>query len=244
MPYRRLPNTDKARIKALKNASIKGQEILPFKLAFSQSVFQKVQSFLPTFEYTMLQHNQAYTIQVNKNKEYLKVLKKVKLYISHFIQVVNMAILRGDLSPSVRKYYGIDENDKNLPLLNTESDIIKWGEKIIKGETLRSLKGFSPITNPTIAVVKVRYEKFLEIYNYQKILQKNSSRSLKGLALLRPQADEIILNVWNEVENSFKNLPEDLKREKAKNYGLVYVFRKNEIRKINFLKPTAHELVK
>jgi hypothetical protein len=51
---------------------------------------------------------------------------------------------------------------------------------------------------------------------------------------LRPVADEIILVIWNEVEETFKELSDDLRREKAKEYGLVYVFRKSEIGKMNF----------
>ncbi|UCH15623.1 MAG: hypothetical protein JSV22_06580, partial [Bacteroidales bacterium] len=46
---------------------------------------------------------------------------------------------------------------------------------------------------------------------------------------LRIIADEIVINIWNEVEKHYKNEPEDLRREKAKKYGLVYVFRRNEL---------------
>ena len=39
---------------------------------------------------------------------------------------------------------------------------MSWGKRIIEGEEFRIRKGASPITNPTIAVVKVRFENFLE----------------------------------------------------------------------------------
>ena len=87
----------------------------------------------------------------------------------------------------------------------------------------------SPVTNPTIAVVKVRYEKFMEAYTNQKNLQIANTRALKELADLRPIADSIILQIWNEVEESFKDLPDELRREKASEYGLAYIFRKNEM---------------
>ena len=45
---------------------------------------------------------------------------------------------------------------------------------------------------------------------------------------LRKDADEIILNIWNEVEERFSDLPDDLKREKATEYGLTYVYRPME----------------
>jgi hypothetical protein len=239
MPYRRLPNTDAARYKALSIAYTKGREIPPFKLAFKQNTFQLVQTFLPSFEKSMYEAKQAYSNQVKKNKEYLRVLKKAKLYISHFIQVVNMAIQRGDLPFSERTYFGMSDSMTKLPLLNSESDVITWGEKLIHGEDLRRAKGLSPITNPTIALVRVRYEQFLDGYKFQKTLQKNSQRSQEFLAGLRKEADKIIVRIWNEVEETFAKMSEDEKRLHANVYGVSYVFRKNEVKKIK-VEPHSH----
>ena len=179
----------------------------------------------------MYEVKQAYSNQVKRNKEYIRVQKKAKLYISHFIQVVNMAIMRGDLPDNERGLFGIHEDMTRLPLLNSEADLIKWGEKLIHGENLRKAKGLSPITNPTIAVVRVRYEQFLDSYKFQKTLQKNYSRAQEHLANMRKEADDIILNVWNEVENHFADLTDKEKRTRAEEYGLSYVFRKGELKK-------------
>lgn len=243
MPYRRLPNTDNSRLNALKTAYNKGKELPPFKLSYSQSTFHKVQSFLPSFEKAIIEQKQAYNAQINKNQDYMQALKKAKLYISHFIQVMNMAIARGELTPAVRKFYGLKEDSKKLPNLNTESEVIQWGENIIQGESIRTMKGQSPITNPTIAVVKVRYENFMDAYRFQKTLQTRNNRALSKLAELRDEADEIITSVWNEVEEAFIKFPEDEKREKAADYGIVYVFRKNEINKNDLIESSNLNLV-
>ncbi len=233
MPYRRLPNTDKARLKALNIALSKGKDLPPFKLAFSQKINQKIQNFLSCYENAMSFYQHAYSVQTKMNCEYVSSLKKARMYISHFIQVLNMAINRGEIQSSARKYFGLVKYESRIPPLNTEVDVIKWGELLINGEAKRLLDGNSPVTNPTIAIVKVRYEKFLEKYHYQKTLQKNTSRAWEKLSDLRKEADKIILQLWNEVEESFKDLPDELKREKAKEYGLVYVYRKNELSNIS-----------
>ncbi|MDA3953157.1 MAG: hypothetical protein PF485_05895 [Bacteroidales bacterium] len=236
MPYRRLPNTDNSRLKALKSALKKGKELTPMDLSFKQSTFQRARSFLPKWEKAITEHKNTYDIQIKNNKEYLKKLKKAKLYISHFIQVVNMAVTRGELQQAVRTFYGIDGENSILPSLNTESDVIDWGKNLIEGETKRKMSGHTPITNPTIALVRVHYDNFIEAYKFQKMLQKNHSRALGNLADIRDEADDIILNVWNEVEESYSEFPEDLKREKSQEYGLVYVYRKNEIGRISLIK--------
>lgn len=241
MPYRRLPNTDVARIKALKTAYSKGKELPPFKLAFSQSTYAKIELFINSFEKAMINYKASYNIQIEKSKDYNVIMKKAKLYLSHFIQVVNMAIARGELPDKTRTIYGMDIDESKVPSLNTEKDMIEWGKKIIEGEAKRIMSGQQPITNPTIAVVKVRFENFVESYNHQKILQQNTQRMLTELDALRTKADDIILNIWNEVENTFKDLPDDLKRERSTEYGLVYVYRKNELKGLQLLERSLFE---
>lgn len=240
MPYRRLPNTDSARLKALQTALSKGREISPKELAFSQKNLQKIQAFLTKFEKAITLYKQAHSKQVENNKDFQKVMKKARLFISHFVQVLNMAITRAELSPSTRTYFGINEDNNKLPPLSSEKDLETWGKKIIEGESSRKLQGQNPITNPTIAVVKVRYEKFLEAQRFQKILKEKSERSLSKLSELRDEADEIILNIWNEVESTFEDLPDKVKRERATLYGVTYVYRKNENNNIIF-QDTRHK---
>jgi hypothetical protein len=229
MPYRRLPNTDLARLRALRIAYEKGKELPPFELTFSQSTFQKVLSNLHLFEKVVQESRQAFNIQVAKSKDYARLLKKSKLYMSHFIQVINMAITRGDMSPADRDYFGFGHDQSKVPSFGSEAEVIKWGDKLIQGETLRIKKGLTAITNPSMAVVKVRYEDFMDAYKFQKILQKNLQRSQEKLIEQRKIVDTIITAIWNEVEESYKDLPDESKRNHAKIYGVVYFFRKSEL---------------
>lgn len=233
MPYRRLPNTDAARLKSLRAAYFKAKELPPFKLAFSQSTFQKIQSFLPLFEKSVAESRFTYANQIKKSKDYQQHLRKARIYISHFIQVMNMGIQRGEHPSSIRNYYGLDENNKTLPSLTTEESVLKWGEKIIKGEQERIMKRMSPITNPTIAIVKVWFEEFKDSYYSQKTIKKSASRYVQELSELRKTADNIISMVWDEIENSYYALPEDVRREKCSEYGITYVYRKNELNRIS-----------
>ena len=168
MPYRRLPNTDSARFKALNTALKKGRDLPPFKLAFSQSTFQKIQALIPSYETLLSESKNTYNLQLEKNKMFHKQLRKAKVYCSHFIQVVNIAIARGELPATTRTYFSLDEDERKMPALNSEEDVIEWGQKLIDGEQQRKMKGLNPITNPTIAVVKVHYENFMEAYNHQQ----------------------------------------------------------------------------
>jgi hypothetical protein len=233
MPYRRLPNTDLARIRAMRSAIKKGTTLPPFQLAFSQPLFLKIKPFLATFEKAVLDQRNAADLQAKKNKDFVLVFKKAQMYISHFIQVLNFTILRGELPAKVRNFYGFDLNSNKVPSLNSEEELAETGEKLIKGEHNRTMNGGSPILNPKISLVSMHYEKFLDMYNNQKKLKENSSKANFNVASLRIKADEYILELWNEVENHFNDMNPIEKRKKCEEYGLVYVFRKTEKQSIN-----------
>ncbi len=228
MPYRRLPNTDIARLRALNAALKQGNVIAPANLAISQSMLLKLRAFLPLYKQTVDHQRETFRRQTQNSKTYIDVQRRAKLYISHFIQVMNLAIARGELKPEIRKFYGLKESQKTVPTLNTESEILEWGDKIIKGEATRLATGASPITNPTIALVKVRFEDYQRTYRNQKSLQDIYTKASTKVASMRKEADDLILEIWNQVENFFAKLPPTEMREKCIQYGLVYVYRKNE----------------
>ena len=119
-------------------------------------------------------------------------------------------------------------SEKKSPSLILDSEVLEWGKKIIEGEHKRISNGGNPLYNPSIALVKVKFDQFVDMYHFQKTLQNNTARWTSRVAELRKEADEIILDIWNEVEESFSALPDDLKREKASEYGLIYVYRPME----------------
>jgi hypothetical protein len=151
------------------------------------------------------------------------------MYVTHFIKVMNMAIFRGELPVETRAFYGIPTDDPTVPSMNNENELVSWGRRIIDGEIFRIKKGGSPITNPTIAVVKVRFEQYLDTLNFQNIISKRSQEYTLKVNELRKEADEIILILWNEVEAKYALLGEPERRASCEKYGIVYFFRKGEL---------------
>jgi hypothetical protein len=231
MPYRRLPNTDAARIKAMKIALEKGKELPPHKLAYSSKTIVRLQKFMPLYEHNLQLYRQTMAAHNKKSRDYYDILKKARMYLTHFIRVMNMAISRGDLPCETRACYGLSTDDCTVPSLNNESDLLAWGRRIIEGEEFRIRKGGSPITNPTIAVVKVRFEKFIEAWTYHNTLEKRTLDYIEKNNTLRKEADEIILQLWNEIESTHSTLPEEKRMSDCESYGLVYFYRKNELEK-------------
>ncbi len=234
MPYRRLPNTDNARIKAMKQAVNQssldgfGSSVLSFKIK------NEVSTFLNTFEQYQILYKQSFANQVKSNKDYQKVLNNAKMYISHFIQVLNLSVVRGEIKREHKKYYHLELEENSVPDLSVESNILRCGKNIIEGEKNRlRFEGGAPIYNPAIAKVKVYYDQFCEHKTNQKFHKATTNRHREELVKLREKADKIILEIWNEVEEHFKGLPITERLNKCSQYGVKYYYRKNEKSKEN-----------
>ncbi|WP_321520078.1 hypothetical protein [uncultured Bacteroides sp.] len=228
MPYRRLPNTDQARIRALKKAVEKGELYNYNDLPFSVRTLNEAETFLARFEQAHNYYKQCFNNQISSSQKYQPSVKMARIYVSHFIQVLNLAVTRSEIKEEQKTLYGLDPKDYAVPDLTNESSIIEWGSKIIKGEKERNRRGGTPIYNPTIAKVSVHYEIFKDGYDQQKHLQWQTARSLDMLASLREKADGIILDIWNQVEKSFENLSGTERLNQCQDYGVVYYYRTGE----------------
>lgn len=230
MPYRRLPNTDQARVRALKSAVEKGNEYNVYDLVISLKTLTEARNFLLRFEGAQAYYKQCYENQSKSSRKHQANVKMARLYVSHFIQVLNMSVLRSEIKKTHKELYGLPVDNFNVPDLTSESAIAEWGNKIIIGEQKRiQLGGGAPIYNPTIAKVKVHYDIFMDGYMRQKNLQSITNRSLEELASMRDTADEIILDIWNQVEKKFEEVyPNEKRLDKCREYGLIYYYRSNE----------------
>lgn len=228
MPYRRLPNTDQARLRALRAAIQKADKQDFNEQIITLKTTHDAKTYLSVFEKQLIQYQHTLENQVSANKRYQQIVHNARLYISHFIQVLNLAVIRGDIKKDHKLFYQLDPNVHTVPDLTTEAALIQWGKYIIDGENERVRNGGLPIYNPAIAKVQVHYEVFKEYKSTQKIHQSSTNRSWEELVSLREKGDAIILEIWNQVEAKFKDEKPYSRLTKCQQYGLVYYYRKGE----------------
>lgn len=229
MPYRRLPNTDQARIRTLKGAVMKEDANTDYNPTISLKTLLEARNFLPRFQAAQTYYAECYSQQAKAGKKHQQHVKTARLYISHFIQVLNFAVIRAEIRTAHKEFYGLDPHSCTLPDLSTEADLAEWGRRIINGESKRLAQGGIPIYNPSIAKVRVHYDIFMESYEKQRNLQALTAKSLDALASMRDEADRLILSIWNQVEKKFEQVtPLEKRLELCRSYGLIYYYRTSE----------------
>jgi len=229
VPYRRLPKTDLSRLRALAAAIHMAETVEMNQLAYSSRHIHPVRNMHQQLEIAKNQQEITWNQLVKQNKSYQKKIQKTRIYLTHFLQVVNMCIAREEFSRADRSFYGIDPSETRVPVMLGEEDLLLWGKNIIDGENKRIQAGGTPVMTPTIGKVKAWFEEFRDAYHSQKTVQKSNTRANEKIRKVRENADELILQVWNEVETTFSNLQDEQKRAECSKYGLCYVFRKSEL---------------
>ena len=224
MPYRRLPKTDQARIRALKAAVESSTQNGIYTNVLSHNTYHRSKELLERFSREVAVYRRCVSEQASKkgNKEYDAALKKARMYVSHFIQVLSMSIMRGEIARNKRPYYGLPEDEDTIPNLFSESSVLEWGVKVIDGERRRQSEGGVPIYNPTMGRVSVVFEIFKGMYDRQHTLQQRTNDALRNISDMRFEIDEIIFEVWGEIEKTFSVLQGNDRLKKCAEYGVIY----------------------
>ncbi len=225
MPYRRLPNTDVARIAALQ-AVIDLEDTEYKDNILSSELLSSVRTQLLTFSHLQDLYRQAVERWKDDNQKYRDIITNLTTHINNFVRAYHLAVETGEIDINSSTLYNIDNNE--IPDLSTEELILDWGKRLIEGERKRIFKGGAPITNPTIASLNMYYEKFEDLNFNQRIKQNYIGHTKNKLNAERETTDQLIKKIWDTVDETFSHLPDEERIEKSKVYGVVYYERPSE----------------
>ncbi len=230
MPYRRLPTTDKARLRALDAALKKVNKVSSGNFPFAKNSLEELQNVKTQFENTLKHYELNIKQQSDNNKRYRATQETARLYLSHFIQVLLFASERGEINGGLKFYGGLQELGGKIPSLNTEQEILEWGQIVVTGEQNRVRQGGSAIYSPSIALVKFKLEEFKDAAMFQQNLKRNTLRTFEKMQQLRKVTNDFIAQLWTEIEShiELEARTEDEKRRIGEEFGIVYVLRRKE----------------
>lgn len=229
MPTLRFPYTDSNRIKALQKALDLEEIVSEEEKVLSIAEIHELRTFLVTFEGTSFVLNQSEEDEQKSEVLHQANIDSARMYISHFIQVLQMAAIRNEVKKENLTLYGFEEGKElELPDLSTEEEILKWGDQLIKGETERMYRGGGPIYNPPIAKVKVHYDLFMESAQSLKIYRQNKVRAQENVKNLRNRANAYLRNIWGRVEQKFFDWPLEQRMAKYHSYLMDFYYSRGE----------------
>ena len=228
MPYRRLPKTDAARLRALKTL-LDNNDVYVVRNRFLD--WKTLNRAQPAYD-RLLTANEQYRVssqaQIRHTDKLERLQRNATIYVSHFVQVLLMSVERGETKRQLLPVYGLDADTTTVPNIKTLERLLEWGEKIVAGEKERIKKGGRPIYNPSIGMVSTHLDIFREAFEQQRRLQQRTQKVVADLQTIRPEVDDILLELWNQIEKHFENEPPEVRFAECRKFGVVYYYRRHE----------------
>jgi hypothetical protein len=228
MLYRKLPKTDKLRLKCYQTVlgnddiyTVENHIIEWDTLNLAQTVYDKLNEAYE--QYTIALKNQS-----RKSQKINRLYRNAEMYLRHFVQVLYMCVQRGEIKPEKLKIYGLDANNMVMPDFRSKDSLLKNGRIIIDGEKERLKKSSVPIYNPSIAKVAVHYDILADAYEESMNLQSRVNKAHEALVNARKDADSALAMLWDDIDKAFAKLPRDERTEQCRKYGIIYYERKEK----------------
>ena len=228
MPYRRLPKTDAARLKALKTL-FESEDLYAIRNRFiDYKILNRAQPAYDRLLTANEQYKMSFQAQMRVTPKIEKTQRNAALFVSHFIQVLLMAIERGEIKKELLSCYQLPIDTTAVPNIKSIERLLEWGDKIVEGEKERIKKGGRPINNPAIGTVMTHLDVFKDVLDQQKKLQASTKRVQDDLNKISPEVDDIILEIWNQIEKHYECEPPEVRFPECRKLGIVYYYRRHE----------------
>jgi hypothetical protein len=220
---RTLPKSSNSRFDALKAAKLKKDNTAAANIAITPATSNRLDTIYTQFgaARNTLSVKQAESILSTSQKT--RLLAKLALKGSHYMQVLNMHIAEEIFPAAYRAYFKIETSSTALPPLKTEADIVAAAQSILDGEPNMIAAGGTAITFPTKAAIKTLLDAVEAKQNEQSIKKDATDAAEQALGTLNAEADAVIKKVWDEVETYWNEEPTESMRRKAREWGVVYI---------------------
>ncbi len=219
---RRLPRTDEERTIAINKAKNELAIVLPAEITITPSTKVRLLSIFTDWKDANDDIQLSEAAKTNATILVETTRNNCSMFIRHFIMVFNFGVERGVYPAGDRNFYYLDAGSDALPALGTEEEIILWGNRIVDGDAARVTAGGAAMSNPTAAEVSTVLTAFTSANNDQNVKTAAWKADVLVRTNLRPEADKVILKVWDETETFYNELPAPTKRDKCRPWGVVY----------------------
>lgn len=239
MPYRRLPNSNPAVLRTLKVARAEYKNTPDAaERAISAEQWELLrdtgspESFLARFERECGDVDRALAAQAPLTSELSLKAARATMLVSHFHQVFDLGVDRGQFQAGARRYYGRDITATKVPALSTYEEVQEAAEAITQGEADRAAAegaSYVAMTNPTPADVTAGLAAFATARTAAQGAVKKTDREREEAGALYPEAQALAVDICDSVEFFYRKDPSaSSRRAKCRRWGVVYVFEEGE----------------
>ncbi len=223
MPYRRLPQSILARLSAMRSCKELNDITPPADSPLTSGTATNLGTGYPIYLNALNASSSAKTNQTQQSALVVPLRDSARLWVGHGFQALINACQRGSFPNSVKNLYGLALDAKAMPDMGTEQAILDAALAYETGETARTLAGGAAITFPSLMDITGAVTAFRNANLQQSVLKNTYDTAQEAVNALNPDADKLILRMWNEIETAFDTGDKPSMRRRAREFGVVYI---------------------
>ena len=196
--------------------------VLPGEISITPPTKVRLLAIAPLWSNGILARNNSIAAKTGATAIMDDTQDTLSMIASHFFQVFNFGVSRGKYLATDRAFFHLAIDSSALPNMNSEANLLLWANRIVVGDAARVTAGGAAMSNPTAAEVGDALIAFQAAKNNQDVKEAAYKATLLVLNGLRPEADAVILKVWDETESFYNELPAPAMRDKGRLWGIRY----------------------
>ena len=219
---RRLPQSNLGRYTALRSALNQHNNAGADTVLTNQTV-SRLKAIEPQYAAALKNDTIAEAQSADAGNAKTTAQAACRIYASHGLQTIIMAVQRGEMPLATLLLYRMDESTPSLPGLGTEQEVVAAAENFLNGEAARTAAGGTPLPMPTAVQVQAKLEIFNRALDNQNTAQINLKKQEATVEALNTEANGVIKKVWDEAETFYNEQPDETRRANCRLWGVVYV---------------------
>lgn len=243
MPTYEAPRGDVQRLAFLQsayNAGVKDRSSGNHYL--SAELLAQINTLLPAYQGAYEKVSSQLSQRTKEVRERNEAVAVLQTYVRDFWEVLRRRVARLNQPAEVLQFYQLPLDGTN-PSLTTYSEWLNMGQLIVRGETAAVAAGYPAMSNPTAAEVQTMLTRAQAEADDVSGADRAYDTAQELVAGLRPQADELVQEVMDELRFQLRKKDAAGQRRIMRTYGATFRYLPGEPEEIEEATPTPAEAV-
>lgn len=145
------------------------------------------------------------------------------MFCSHYLQVMFLAMKRGEIPYSALPLYGIPvSNEPKLPDMSSEAKLLQVALDIISGDAARLLAGGVAMSNPTVAQVNTKLTAYNALQLSQSEAKENYRIELTDVVNLFLEGVEVMRKLYVDIEYFYDDQTQEFINDILREWGMEF----------------------
>lgn len=228
MPTYEPPRSDLARQAFLETSAKTGQEDIAAGNAYiSQELVDSIVAFLPDYDTMVEAVTQTLSGREKEVREKNEAMSTLITYAHDLWEVLRRRVGRKNEPAEVHTYYRLPLDGKN-PTPASDKEWLTMAENVVEGDAQAVAKGFDAMINPSAAELDAQRAAAQTEVDEVAPSDRQYDEAQEAVATLRPQADELIQEVMDELRYTLRKKDAPSQRRIMRTYGATFTFLRGE----------------